>query len=224
MSNEILLLDPQQVPHHKIAAMHRDMSDSEFESIKLDIELNGQIVPVITYKGKLVDGRHRQRALIELGIYDMICTALPNNTSLEDVKSKVLGTEMRRTDNVAQKAIRALKYIDNTPGVSQQDAAVKFAVNRARISEAKKLLAMAGSDIMDKFYRNGYLILGNIRYTQLSQIIKYLSVDDEEQKDREPLSDNVKALIEQLHIMSKADDIAGIAQVEAYAKKLRMKD
>ena len=221
LKQEIFLLQPEKVPHHPIASLHREMSDAEFESLKLDIELNGQLLPIITYKGKLVDGRHRQRALIELGIHDMLCISLPNNTSLEDVRSKVLGTEMRRTDNVAQKAIRAMRWMNESTGRTQADAGIKFAVSRSRVSEANKLLNMIGSDNIDKLYSKGYLIFDGKQYTQLSHIIKHISTDEQLPDDKEPTSEAVSHVFERLQSMFKSDDIVGIAQIEAYAKNLR---
>jgi len=44
------------------------MSNDEFEQLKADIELNGQLNPIITHQGLIVDGRHRWSACHSLGI------------------------------------------------------------------------------------------------------------------------------------------------------------
>jgi len=224
MKQEITVLQPERVPHHKIASLHRDMNDMEFESLKLNIETNGQLFPIITYKGKLVDGRHRQRALIELGIHDMTAIALPGNISLQDVKARVIGTEMRRSDNVAQKAIRAFRWMSEEAGRSQADTAVKFGLPQPRISEVKKLNDVVGANTLNKFYKNGYLMYGGKKYTQMAHVIKYMSTEEEEQIDRPATSEEVKQIVEALNRMKNREDIVGVAQIEAHAKRLRLKE
>lgn len=44
------------------------MGLAEFEGLKADIEANGQIEPIVTYKGQIIDGRNRFKACEELGI------------------------------------------------------------------------------------------------------------------------------------------------------------
>ncbi len=222
---KITIMNPSNIPHHKIASLHRDMSDKEFNALILSIEEIGQIEPVKVYRGKLIDGRHRQRALIELGIHDIKVIELPNNTSLSDVKEIAMGTEVRRADNVAQKAIRGFKwYMDNADNVTQATAATKFSVSRPDISNAKKLYDKIGSETIDKLYKQGYLIYASKRYTTLQSILKLLNTEEEEQKDREPFSDEAETIKDILHSMLIKGDIAGIAYAESIAKNLRMKD
>jgi ParB-like chromosome segregation protein Spo0J len=220
MSKKIIELQPELVPHHKIASFHRDMNDAEFNALKLDIQENGQLVPVILYRNKLVDGRHRQRALIELGIHDMKAMKLPNNLSLEDVGNMVLGTEIRRTDNVAQRAIRAYRWVLET-GAKQQDAAIKFAVNKSRVSDAKKLYEKLSPKDIDRLYRQGYLYIGGKKHTQMQAIIKALDTEGRDNEDKEPTSDAVKSILKMLDEMSNNGDMVGIVQIEQKAKKIR---
>ncbi len=225
MARVILKLQPERVPLHKLASIHREMSEMEYNALKLSIEENGQLVPIILYRNKLVDGRHRQRALIDLGIHDMDCIELPNNLSLNEVKERVMGTEMRRGDNVAQKAIRGFKwYMDNADNATQVAAATKFGVGSADISRAKKLYDKIGSEEVNKLYKQGYLYYNGKRYTTLQSILKLHNTGEKDQVEREPLSDEAEAVKDILHSMLVKGDIAGIAYSEAVAKDLRMKD
>lgn len=52
---------------HPIANIFPAMSDSEFQSLRDDIEQYGQREPIWLYEGKVIDGRHRLRACTELG-------------------------------------------------------------------------------------------------------------------------------------------------------------
>jgi len=219
------ILETDKIGHHKIASLHRDMSDAEFNALKLDIEMNGQIEPVKVYRNLIIDGRHRQRALSELGIHDIKAHRIPRNYSMDQLKELVMGTETRRADSVAQKAIRGyLWYIENADSATQQAAATKFSVSRPDISNAKKLYDLIGKTKVMKLYTQGYIFFGDKRYTTLQSILKAISTDKEEQKEREPIGDEAEAIKDILQDMLLKGDIAGIAYVEAIAKKFRMKD
>lgn len=54
--------------YHEIANIFPMMTDAEFEQLKDDIVLNGQLDPVILYEGKILDGRNRWKVCTELGL------------------------------------------------------------------------------------------------------------------------------------------------------------
>jgi len=218
--DKIYIEDPRDIPHHSIASEHRDMSDEEFESLKLSIEQEGQLVPIITYKGKLVDGRHRQRALIELGIYEIKVIKLPGNISLQDVRNKVIGTEMRRTDNPAQKSIRAYRfYKEHKDEYTQDDVAAKYGVSRTSISLVGKLERIAGSNVINKFYDNGYIYIGHgvnkKKYTNIQTAIRALKTEAEEFDDVTKAEENetLSAIFEHASDLAKLEDVVSLAKV-----------
>lgn len=53
---------------HEVANIFPTMSPDEFRGLKADIAANGQREPVWTHQGKVIDGRNRLRACVELGI------------------------------------------------------------------------------------------------------------------------------------------------------------
>lgn len=53
---------------HDIANIIPAMQDDEYQALKADIAANGQIEPIWTYRGAIIDGRHRHKACQELGI------------------------------------------------------------------------------------------------------------------------------------------------------------
>lgn len=55
-------------PQSAIARLWRPMTDAEFDDLKADINLRGQLMPVVLYHGEVLDGWHRQRACKALGI------------------------------------------------------------------------------------------------------------------------------------------------------------
>jgi len=53
---------------HSATGLFPPMSDEDFAQLKADIQQNGQKMPILVYRNKIVDGRERLRACRELGI------------------------------------------------------------------------------------------------------------------------------------------------------------
>jgi site-specific DNA-methyltransferase (adenine-specific) len=53
---------------HDVCNLVPTMSDEEYAGLKADIAANRQRVPILTYQGKIIDGRNRFRACQELGL------------------------------------------------------------------------------------------------------------------------------------------------------------
>lgn len=53
---------------HELANIFPKMPPSEFQSLKADIQANGQLETIVLYDGKVLDGRHRYTACKEIGI------------------------------------------------------------------------------------------------------------------------------------------------------------
>lgn len=62
------VIDPASIEIHPDANTVRMMDQAEFAALREDIREHGQLVPATICQGKLLDGRNRQRACIELGI------------------------------------------------------------------------------------------------------------------------------------------------------------
>jgi hypothetical protein len=53
---------------HSLANVLPDMTAEEYEGLKASIKERGQEVPILLLNGQILDGRHRYRACLELGI------------------------------------------------------------------------------------------------------------------------------------------------------------
>jgi predicted oxidoreductase (fatty acid repression mutant protein) len=53
---------------HPLSAAFPDLNDEEFQALKESIKNNGQREKIVTFEGKILDGWHRHKACIELGI------------------------------------------------------------------------------------------------------------------------------------------------------------
>jgi hypothetical protein len=168
---------------HEYAGLTPVMSELEYSALKLDIESKGQKDPGVLFKGKVLDGRHRLRALAELGAATMKFTKLPNNTTLDEVLSVVRSKETRRHDSVAQKAIMAYNHMKMSQlNETQEQLAIAYGVARKRIGEAKKIDVIFGRrDILDWVFNGNKFNTGTEskpNYTDsLLAIINWLEVN-----------------------------------------------
>jgi len=157
------------------------MLTEQFEALKDHIDKHGQLEPATTYRGKIVDGRHRWLALQELGIETIKIERMPNNSTLRDIKNIVRGKETRRHETASQLAITAYRLtLDKNDPLTQADACSKVGANRKRVSEAKKIATVYGrSDILELLFNGEKFNTGTTHvpfYTDsLGTILKWLS-------------------------------------------------
>jgi hypothetical protein len=61
-------MTPHQYRNHPVADLFPAMSEKEFDELKKSIQQVGQLQPIVVDGDQLLDGRHRLRACIELGV------------------------------------------------------------------------------------------------------------------------------------------------------------
>ena len=67
-TGEIVTLDRVPTEHHEAAETWPLMTADEFAALRADIELNGLKEPITLFDYKVLDGRHRLKACLELGL------------------------------------------------------------------------------------------------------------------------------------------------------------
>lgn len=152
---EIKSITPELLTLHPEALATPRMSDESYDALKRDIEINGQLDPVTTYRGKIVDGRHRWLIIQELGIDFIKYIELPNNTTIAQLRRLVQSKETRRHETAGQLAIRAYRLYEQKDSEfsSMSAAADAVGANRKRVSEVKKIIEMYGRiDIINKLF------------------------------------------------------------------------
>ena len=98
----------EAVKFHPVSALLPEMSATEFDALVEDIRVNGVLVPVTTYHGEIVDGRHRWRACERLGID---CPTMEWDGSGSLVEYVVSLNLRRRHLTEGQKAVLALDVL-----------------------------------------------------------------------------------------------------------------
>ena len=159
---EIFELDITTLSIHDEALATPRMLEVQYESLKADIEQNGQLDPVVIYRGKIVDGRHRFLILNELNIKTITCFKMPNNATLSDIKKLVRSKETRRHETATQLAISALRHITKSnEKMTQAEASKMFGVGPKAIGFAKKILVdYKREDLLDILFDGGKINIG----------------------------------------------------------------
>lgn len=68
MMKEIKTIDPTRLELDPLATLTMTYTTEGFIELKRNIEQQGQLLPIILRRGKILDGRHRTQACLELGI------------------------------------------------------------------------------------------------------------------------------------------------------------
>lgn len=98
------------VPIHDAAKLMPLMSEIEFVALREDIRVYGVFEKLKFLDGKLLNGRHRLRALAELGIpFEPYIEDLPISTEPYDCAISI--NDKRRHFSLSQKAMVAAKYM-----------------------------------------------------------------------------------------------------------------
>ncbi len=157
------------LPIHPVAEIFPLMSDAELRELGADIKAHGQLEPIWTFQGAIVDGRNRYDACCIQEVEPRI-RELPADT---DLLAFVLGKNLhRRQLNESQRAIVAANIAnlrsgqkkktpanigENTkgppiggPGISQSDAAKTMNVSERTVQRASKVVKNAPREVVEQ--------------------------------------------------------------------------
>lgn len=148
---------------HNLANMNPMQGNEDFLALKHSIAEIGQQDPIVLFKGKIVDGRNRQKALKELfnetkdSRYKFInYKKLPTTLSLDELEEIILGKETRRHKTPVQKAIQALNYYTAKSklgeNINMREPAKKFGVSTSAVSKILSLRKVAGEVVVQKLF------------------------------------------------------------------------
>ncbi|MCL6559919.1 MAG: ParB N-terminal domain-containing protein [Firmicutes bacterium] len=94
---------------HPYTDLFPAMTEQEFEGLKEDIKANGLLEPIVVFEGKILDGRHRYMACVQLGLQPRFLP-LPNDV---DPLDYVVAVNLhRRHLTSSQRAAIAVQFLD----------------------------------------------------------------------------------------------------------------
>lgn len=164
---QIVWLKVADMVLHKITETHPRYTHEQFRALVLDINEDGQKVAVDVYRGKIVDGRHRYMALVELGIEYIKCCILANNSTLDSLARSVNSSEVRRHQSPTQLAIKAHKlYIG---GLKQPEAIARVGCSITNLKHIVRLVKLGRQDIIDSLEEGGKIdVSTDSRYSKMT--------------------------------------------------------
>jgi hypothetical protein len=139
---------------HELALVFPPMSEPEFAAFKEDIRAQGQQEPIILYEGKILDGRHRYRACVELGREPRVVRFEGNPRAAAQF---VLGRNFhRRHLTASQRALVAAEMCKlrprgnagTSPYLTAAQASALMGVGQDLVKDAKHLLRTAGEEVL----------------------------------------------------------------------------
>jgi len=150
---------------HEIANSTPAMTEDQFKALCDSLQANGQEFPIVTYRGKCIDGRHRVKALRLLNEEYVMAIEEDHNQTLDDIREKVLNVyENRRHQTTTQKAIFAYKEMIRIKAIgekmSQGEAGSKFGTTRLNISRVKTLYELAGEKVIEFLFQGNKINIG----------------------------------------------------------------
>jgi len=156
---------PTTLEPHPYSLLIPEATDEEFQALKSDIAENGLQERISLYQGKILDGRHRYRACIELEIEPDL---MPLDDDLTDKKAKSLVISMnvkRRHLTAGQKAMIAAEMVttDEKGGrpknrakmhgfdqeITTDEASEMMNVSPRSVKQARQVIEKASSSVVD---------------------------------------------------------------------------
>lgn len=186
MLSDVYTLDPSTVRFDDKYVIFNPLHNSmEYEATKANIEKLGQLDPILMLDKLCIDGRHRVRIAIELGI-PVRCVDVDPATSEQDIivlcnKGIMSGRDYDNT----QKAIQALVLVNRYSMTSV--AAAKFMkVDKRMVAYASTIKGFNRQDILDTLMtdKQNRIQLTNMERPSrsLELLAKYIKSEDERPK------------------------------------------
>jgi len=152
---------------HRLAELTPTMTKAQFDALVASIQEHGQEVPIVTYRGRVIDGRHRVKAMRELKMVTIKAISEDSQMSETDLKIKILDVyENRRHQTPTQKAIMAYRmYAEakaNGEKVSQGYVAERMGTVVKQLGRASTLHKLAGDEIIELLFQGKKLNTGTI--------------------------------------------------------------
>lgn len=174
----------EEVEIHDLANLTPTMTEVEFKSLRQSIHENGQQMPIKMYRGKCIDGRHRVKALRELGVEEVYYENENSQLSIEDIRNKILTVyERRRHQTPTQKAILAYREYQRSKElgdkVGQGIIAESLGTTVKQLGRAKNLEELAGKQIIELLFQGNKINIGTEaspnNTDSLSSLINYFN-------------------------------------------------
>ncbi len=126
----------------------------EYEALKHSIEVDGydSSFPIWIWRGKIVDGWHRVMVSMELNNENIEAIELPYKTPLDDIKRKVVRTEIGRQMTKTTLAIKAWRKWKDGTYKSVAQAALNIGSTATAVKSVSYVAKHGDTDWIDAIY------------------------------------------------------------------------
>ena len=141
--------------HEDLAGLVPMANEAEQLILKNEIkEENGLLLPVVLWRGHIVDGRCRQKACVELDI-EMLVEELDPDLSYDEVARKVKGYNSRRNLTPTQKVMAACRQsLKSSCKLSTIEVAKAWGIGRDILSNARYITSV-NPDMAETLFNGG---------------------------------------------------------------------
>src|SRR5216683_8344254 len=158
-----------ELTSHEAAGIFPMMDEADYQELKADIAANGLRQKIVTYQGRVLDGRNRYRACIETGVEPRLWE-YPG----DDPVGYVVSLNLRRRHlNESQRALIAVELANSNRGrdwskaqicaLTLAQAAERLNVSPRQVDKASALLSAEAcgraAEELVEYVRNGELSL-----------------------------------------------------------------
>jgi hypothetical protein len=124
---------------YKIHISAEALEEYDITELKNSIEAKGQLVPILVWNGQIVDGRHRYRACMELGL-EVEVRNLPKETKEEDLPRVVLDAQLlRRGNDITFASCEVVLYLERSDEQIKEVVERYPDVNKDAVMNLKKI-------------------------------------------------------------------------------------
>jgi hypothetical protein len=128
------------IEYHELAAMFPLMEGVDYEDLKRDIQTNGQREAIWLYEGKILDGRNRYRACMDLGLEPRSRDYIDN-----DPLGFVISMNIHRRHLTAEKKREIIaELLKLNPQLSDRAIATQAKVSPTTVGEVRKVTVQSG--------------------------------------------------------------------------------
>ena len=152
-TSEVYTVDPTTVVFDdKYVVFNPLHTDMEYEATKASMVKLGQLDPILMLNGVCIDGRHRTKIAIELGVH-VRCLDVDGTAERDLILLCNKNVMSGRDYDNSQKAIQALGLV-NAYGMTAVEAARSMKVDKRLVSYAATIKGFGRVDILDELLKN----------------------------------------------------------------------
>lgn len=120
---------------HPIALRFPAMGAAEFDALVLDIAAHGLREPIVLYRGEILDGRHRYRACLRLGIEPRVVTHIGDDESARSLADSL--NIHRRHLTITERRQLVMEELKRDPQQADRVIARKAKVGTRAVAQAR---------------------------------------------------------------------------------------